>query len=150
VAQAVCLGETRRVIGAGADAEDAAQNALLRVWRRRESLTGVSEPLAWLRTVARNEALRVVRQSERHPHADGARMHAIREREPSEHGQPGSPDLLSALDCSDRALVDLRYEEDLSYAQIAERLAMPVGTVKVRMHRLHRRLRRDIEWERPC
>jgi len=40
-----------------------------------------------------------------------------------------------------RELVWLRYVEDLEYSIIAERLELPLGTVKVRLHRLHAALR---------
>jgi RNA polymerase sigma-70 factor (ECF subfamily) len=45
----------------------------------------------------------------------------------------------------DRALVWLRYEDDLTQPVIAERLGMPEGTVKVRLHRLRAVLRREID-----
>jgi DNA-directed RNA polymerase specialized sigma24 family protein len=35
--------------------------------------------------------------------------------------------------------------EDLQYSAIAERLDLPLGTVKVRLHRLHARLREAAE-----
>jgi RNA polymerase sigma factor (sigma-70 family) len=41
----------------------------------------------------------------------------------------------------DQELVALRYVEDLQYSIIAERLDLPLGTVKVRLHRLHAALR---------
>ena len=49
--------------------------------------------------------------------------------------------VLLELDAPDRELLRLRYEEDLTYAEIARRLRTPVGTAKVRLHRLKERLR---------
>jgi len=49
-------------------------------------------------------------------------------------------DLLSSLGERDRELLVLRYLEDQTQPQIAARLGMPEGTVKVRLHRLRRRL----------
>jgi RNA polymerase sigma-70 factor, ECF subfamily len=41
--------------------------------------------------------------------------------------------------------VRLRYEEDLTQAGIARRLGIPEGTVKVRLHRVRDKLRREMD-----
>jgi RNA polymerase sigma-70 factor (ECF subfamily) len=46
-----------------------------------------------------------------------------------------------------RAVMLLRYMEDLSYEAIAEALAMPMGTVKTCLHRARQRLRRALTEE---
>jgi RNA polymerase sigma-70 factor (ECF subfamily) len=54
-------------------------------------------------------------------------------------------DLHAALDGlseDDRQLLRLRYDEDLTQAAIAQRLRIPEGTVKVRLHRARDKLRR--------
>ncbi|HLQ65731.1 MAG TPA: sigma-70 family RNA polymerase sigma factor, partial [Candidatus Limnocylindrales bacterium] len=43
-----------------------------------------------------------------------------------------------------RAILHLRYREALSYEEIAETLDIPLGTVKVRLHRAHENLRRKL------
>ena len=56
-------------------------------------------------------------------------------------------DLHAALDRlgeRDRQLVRLRYDEDLTQTAIAHRLGIPEGTVKVRLHRVRAKLRREI------
>jgi RNA polymerase sigma factor (sigma-70 family) len=45
----------------------------------------------------------------------------------------------------DRKLIALRYERDQTYERIAARLAMPEGTVKVRLHRARRQLRQVLD-----
>lgn len=49
---------------------------------------------------------------------------------------------LSALSEPDRRLLEMRYEEDLTQATIAQRLGIPEGTVKVRLHRARNKLRK--------
>jgi RNA polymerase sigma-70 factor (ECF subfamily) len=44
-----------------------------------------------------------------------------------------------------RAVVELRYVQQLSYKQIASRLAIPVGTVSTRLMRAHERLREALK-----
>lgn len=97
--------------------------------------------LAWLGQIARHEALRL----------DGRQ----RLSEPLEEGTPAADEAvtdrlttrlavqttLQELGPEDKALLQLRYGEDLTYAELSRRLGMPVGTAKVRLHRLHARLR---------
>jgi RNA polymerase sigma factor (sigma-70 family) len=51
---------------------------------------------------------------------------------------------LERLNKRDRQLVRLRYDEDLTQEAIAHRLGIPLGTVKVRLHRVRAKLRREI------
>ena len=48
---------------------------------------------------------------------------------------------LAELPEPDRRLLQMRYGEDLTQASVADRLGIPEGTVKVRLHRLRARLR---------
>ena len=52
---------------------------------------------------------------------------------------------LSRLDEDDRAILILRYWDDLSQEQIAAAFEIPVGTVKSRLHRIEARLRRAMK-----
>jgi RNA polymerase sigma-70 factor, ECF subfamily len=54
-------------------------------------------------------------------------------------------DLLATLRPADRQLVWLRYFEDVTQANVARRLGVPEGTVKVRLHRVRKHLRRALE-----
>jgi RNA polymerase sigma factor (sigma-70 family) len=51
---------------------------------------------------------------------------------------------LAGLADRDRALVRLRYEEDLAQTAIATRLGMPDATIRVQLHRLRKRLTSDL------
>ena len=53
--------------------------------------------------------------------------------------------VLDGLSDSDRLLLTLRFWEELSIAEIAERFGMPYSSVAVRMFRLLRRLRAQLE-----
>lgn len=131
-----------------AEAEDAAQEALLRVWRSRRTPAEVERPVAWLRRIARNEALRL-RARER------LRRESLGEEALRDAPAPVGPDasdadrleiaaLIASLSPADRQLVWLRYFEDLTQEGVARRLGIPVGTVKVRLHRVRQRLARRL------
>jgi RNA polymerase sigma-70 factor, ECF subfamily len=125
------------------EAEDIAQDALLRAWRRRSTLREADRRKQWLATIVRNEAFRQharvrpdpIATIETQEGAEDARVVAAVE----------TADLHAALErLSDRdqQLLALRYSEDLTQAAIARRLGIPEGTVKVRLHRARDKLRR--------
>lgn len=125
------------------EAEDIAQDALLRAWRRRSTLRDGSRRKEWLATIVRNEAFRLHARVRPDPVA------TLETQEGAEDEQIISTveraDLhaaLSRLDERERELVQLRYSEDLTQQAIARRLRIPDGTVKVRLHRLRHKLRR--------
>ena len=55
--------------------------------------------------------------------------------------------LLASLPPRYRVVVQLRHKSDLSYEEIATELAIPIGTVKARLHRAHRLLRTKLAEE---
>ena len=140
-ARTASLRVARRLLTNEADAEEAAQEALIRAWRRRGQCRGAAE--AWILEITRNEALRVGARRKRQEAAplDGA---------PEGQEQSAAEDVirrlavstaLSRLSEADRALLALRYEADLTHSGVAARTGLPVGTVKVRLHRLRNQLR---------
>ena len=124
------------------EAEDIAQDALLRAWRRRSTLRDSERRNQWLATIVRNEAFR---------------QHARVRPDPTStiEFSEGAEDerVLAAVELADihaalrllserdRRLLEMKYEEDLTQAMIARRLGIPEGTVKVRLHRARNRLR---------
>ena len=127
------------------DAEDAAQEAILRAWRARTHCAGAEDPCPWVGRIAHNEALRLGARISARRRAEGAELNEACTW-PERNGAPETAAgpvvmALAGLPASDRELVRLRYVEDLHYSTIAERLSLPLGTVKVRLHRVHCRLR---------
>ncbi len=138
-----CLTETRRVLGSGANADDAAQEAVLRAWRRHRQCRSTAGRRAWTAAIARNEALRVVAAARNEaPISDQA--------EPSADTGEGTVERLDLwralghLEPAERRLVALRYWADLTQAEAAERLGLPEGTAKVRLHRVRATLRAQL------
>jgi RNA polymerase sigma-70 factor (ECF subfamily) len=136
--------EAGRTLRSPHDVEDAVQEALVRAWRHRGRGSAIDSPEAWMTRVARNEALRVLERTG----ARARREQPIGDVEPS-HDEAGHGvcedrvDLrraLRPLSTGDRTLVGLRYVADMTQPEVARVLGVPEGTVKVRLHRIRRRL----------
>jgi RNA polymerase sigma-70 factor, ECF subfamily len=141
-----CLRLAHRYTSNPSEAEDIAQDAVLRAWRWRSNLREGKNRRQWLATIVRNEAFRQHARVRPEPIAtvdsaegvDDEGVATTVERVDIEAA-------LQHLSERDRQLIRLRYEEDLTQTAIANRLALPEGTVKVRLHRLRHKLRRELE-----
>jgi RNA polymerase sigma-70 factor (ECF subfamily) len=138
--------EALRVLGDPHTADDAAQEAVTRAWRQQHRCRDPHRPEPWVARIARNEALRL-RAGERKQVEMATRAAA----EPIRADFPGEDQLLrdlsvqqalAGLTLEERQLIDLRYKDDLAQPAIASILGLPEGTVKVRLHRLRKRLRK--------
>ncbi len=56
---------------------------------------------------------------------------------------------ISALEPVQREILDLRFSQNLSYAEIAEALGIPIGTVRSRLHHAIAEVRHRLESENP-
>ena len=132
-----------------ADAEDLVQDTLLRAWRSIDTFDG-RHPRAWLLTILRNT------QINRHRRRRPALLDdpdLVADRNLSD-AQVSAEDVvvgrtfdvvvdaaLSALPTKFRQVVLLVDVDGLTYAETAEALGVPEGTVMSRLHRARRRIR---------
>jgi RNA polymerase sigma factor (sigma-70 family) len=136
-----------RVLGDRALAEDAAQQAFVQAWRASSSFDPSRELAPWLATIARRSAIDLQRRA------------ASRSRTAVAAGTASATSVPSAADTAERAydvwavreavdglphdereVVRLQHVEGLTHVEVADRLGIPVGTVKSRSHRAHARL----------
>lgn len=148
----LAFGLARRILGSESLAEDAVQEGFLAVWRGASGFSperGAAR--AWLLTLVHRRAVDMVRKSARRPEwptdivpeagpaddaADEAALLEERRRVQTALGRL-SPD--------DRRLLELAYYGGLTQSELAERLEVPLGTIKSRtssaLSRLHTLLR---------
>lgn len=140
--RAICLREAQRVLGPSASAEDAAQEAMVRAWRRRTTCHTPDRPHAWITTIARREALRHVRRP-REACLDDLPARAHPRTEPEDTVIQGATvrQVVAGLAYEDRWLVHARYWRDLSDEELADNLGLAEPTVRVRLHRLRSSLK---------
>jgi RNA polymerase sigma-70 factor, ECF subfamily len=142
-AHRVCLRMAYRYASNPSEAEDIAQDALLRAWRRRSTLREADRRNQWLATIVRNEAFRQHARVRPDPTSAIERYEAVEDAQVVATVERA--DLHAALrrlSDRDRQLLELRYTEDLTQQAIARRLGIPEGTVKVRLHRARIKLKR--------
>lgn len=125
------------------EADDAAQDAVERAWRRRETCRDPAVRRSWVATIARREALRRA-VSKREVLSDMPATATDVDAAEAIALAPVRIDVaraLEGLEDEDRLVLELRYRADLTQRAIATELGMPEGTVKVRLHRLRKQLR---------
>ena len=142
--------EARRLTHDEHSADDAAQEAMIRAWRQRESCRSPEAPGPWLRQIARNEALRLQDWARAHPEqtCDGEILEGGLGSEGPEKSLVRRlcvAQALSELTEEDLRLVRLRYELDLPHVVIARTLGIAESTARVRLHRIRKRLRHQME-----
>jgi RNA polymerase sigma-70 factor, ECF subfamily len=138
--RAQCLREAQGVLGQSGGAEDAAQEAAVRAWRRQDSCQTPERPQPWVATIARNEALRIaVRRLTDPLEAAGEPAEASHEDEVLGHADMNRA--IAGLSGTDRDVIRGRYWDDLDYRQLGRLLHVPEGTARVRLHRALARLR---------
>lgn len=136
----------RRMCGNDEDAQEAAQDAFLALWRSAKSFRGDASLSTWLYRLATNACIDLLRRNKR----IGERVslddeettlelvdesplpeQALERKETQRLLREG----LAALPEDYRAILLLREAEGLSYAEIADAMRMELGTVKSRISR---------------
>jgi RNA polymerase sigma factor (sigma-70 family) len=146
----IAYGLALRIVRDQALAEDAVQEAFLTVWRTAGSFRpDRAKPSTWILTLVHRRAVDVVRREERRraqPLLEG-------QEEPDERALAADEEIeltdrrrlvqeaLRQLPDEQREALELAYYGGLTQSELAERLAVPLGTIKSRMFTGLRRLR---------
>jgi RNA polymerase sigma-70 factor (ECF subfamily) len=124
-------------------AQEAVQEIFIRAWNAAASYDPSRDLGPWLMTIARHASLDLVRRELRPTRGGHEAETDVVVEEPGIDQAWVSWEIqeaLGRLTADEREIVRLSFFEDLTHAQVAERLGVPIGTVKSRSHRAHRRL----------
>lgn len=125
---------TRSRVGDPSDAEDVMQEVYLSAYQKFSQLKNRAAFKAWLISIAKNKCNDYYR---RKAAQQEVALEELAGSPDSYHG-PGEPsavqETLAAMGERDRQILYLYFWEELPQAQIAQRLGIPVGTVKSRLH----------------
>jgi RNA polymerase sigma-70 factor (ECF subfamily) len=140
-------GYARSILRSRADAEDAVQTAALRGLERLLSYDATRPFKGWWFAILRNCCIDSLRRARRDP-ASSAEVDIVDDR-----STDAAPDwkaldrALETLSDSHRDIVRMRYFGELSYAEIADALQIPAGTVMSRLHHARQALAAKLKEE---
>ncbi len=131
----------RRIVRVHDDAEDAAQETLIRIFRSLEQYNEACSLRAWIFRIATNEALRLVGKR------SGREMLSLDEATPQELAVGGDgwfddgdalavrlQTAIQSLPPKQQMAFSLRYYDELSYAEIAEVISSTEASAKANYH----------------
>jgi RNA polymerase sigma factor (sigma-70 family) len=150
-------GVVLRITQRAALAEEVVEETYWQVWRQAPRFDAArGRPVTWLLAMARSRAIDMLRREQRFQHDELPDDDAA----DAAHAAPPAQDLLEAtrgqahvhaalasLEPRARQLVALAFFQGLTHEEIAERQAMPLGTVKSLIRRALQQLKRVMEAE---
>ncbi len=127
-------------------AEEVAQDVFLQLYRNLASLETESHVLFWLRQVTTRRCIDQVRRTRmKAVSLDDAGELKVVDRLTDPFLDRRLKKLVQELPDLQRAVVTLRYQEDLDPSEICRIVGLPVNTVKSHLHRALQALRRKLE-----
>jgi RNA polymerase sigma factor (sigma-70 family) len=125
-------------------AEEAEQSAWTVAYRRLKDVRDPDRLRPWLMAVAANEARQIARSRRRRTVRELAVGDTEQPRDVDAAAMLDLADALARLDPKDRAIVGLRFVGGFDSAEIGRAMGMTASGVRVRLHRLLGRLRKDL------
>ena len=140
--QREALGHALALLGNREDARDAVQEAFLDAYRGLAPFEPTRPFYPWLYVLLRHRCYKLLARRKRRDAqplpTDPLLAVPTRERAPE---VAALEEALFQLSTEDRELITLKHLDGLTYEQLAERLAIPPGTVMSRLYHARRRLR---------
>jgi RNA polymerase sigma-70 factor (ECF subfamily) len=125
--------------------EELAQDVFLQLYRNLGTIESDSHLLFWLRQVTTRRCIDLARRSR----LKAVPLEDVELRAVEKHADPlldrRLKQLVEELPEVQKAVVTLRYQEDLDPSEICRIVNMPVNTVKSHLHRALQALRRKLE-----
>ena len=137
--------------GNGDDADDLLQETFVKVYINIHRYSPDYTFGQWIYTIARNTFIDFARKRQDDLSLDERYAAPVESTAPTPEQRVINIQQRSQLDsymermtADYRRLIELRFFDELSYEEISQRLSMPLGTVKTRIHRARERLCRLI------
>jgi len=140
------------VLGRHELAEEATQQTFVQAWQAADRFDIDRDPAPWLATIAKRVAVDIHRREARRPAQPSSDISTMVDRSGALMTQSPDPDSLDAvwrvrkaidaLSSEEATIVRLQHLEGMTQTEIADKLGIPLGTVKSRSHRAHQQLSR--------
>jgi len=134
------VGQLSAMTGSVVEAQDCVQEAFVRAWLHRSTLSAMSSPDAWVRIVAWRLAVSRWRRAKQALGLLQDRTTAPQDLAASKLDRTALVAALSRIPAEQRRAIVLHHLCDLSVADVAVETRVPVGTVKARLSRGRRAL----------
>jgi RNA polymerase sigma-70 factor (ECF subfamily) len=130
-------------------AEDAAQEVLVKIWKGLPGYHGGASLSTWVYTITRNTCLTELKRRDRHPTvslqepdlaAAADWIPALQCADPEAGSAEEVAGLLAKLPEPQRQVLTLFYLEQKAYAEVAQMLGLPLGTIKTLLFRAKKEL----------
>ena len=133
-----------RIVGQSTDAEEVRQSVLLKIFQRPEILPDPENIRGWIHRCVVNESLTLLRKRKRQTSVE--HFDEIEITSPSEYSDDAKQlqDLLAELPDETRALLTLRFDENLTVREIAEVMDTPRSTVHLKLQAAINSLRKQL------
>ncbi|WP_026544742.1 ECF RNA polymerase sigma factor SigK [Arthrobacter sp. 35/47] len=148
------FGLVRRIVVDPAISEEVTQEVFLQVWNKAAEFSPhLGSPMAWLMTLAHRRAVDRIRSEQAHRDRlnrwseteTGTPFDEVTESVMARDESLAVRAAFSALTDKQRQAIEMAYYRGLTYAQVAEALEAPLGTVKARIRDGLGRLRSALE-----
>lgn len=115
-------------------AADLLQDAFLKIWSKRQDYDpGQGRLFTWLLTITRNTAIDELRLQKSRAKASSYRYDRLEKTElPSEVASRATASVVDQLEAKYRVVVEMHCQDEYSLPEVADRLKLPLGTVKTR------------------
>jgi RNA polymerase sigma factor (sigma-70 family) len=136
-------GLALRILGRRELAEEVVQESFVAIWHHAsEYETALSAPMTWMTTIVRNRAFDQLRRTRHDAGMDADALESLSDpaATPADRLQMSSEaqalaDCMAALEEKHREVVGMAFFHDLSHSDVAQKLALPLGTVKTWIRR---------------
>jgi RNA polymerase sigma-70 factor (ECF subfamily) len=141
----LAFGVAYRVLGEQTAAEECVQDAFLKIWQSAAQFDGTRGSfIGWLVQIVRNTAIDTLRRQRRKAAVDpfeGLENVLIEDNRHTQDRKDSLRRTLEDLPPDQQQVIELSYFGGLSQSEIAEKLEVPLGTVKTRARLAVQKLR---------
>lgn len=140
----------RRLVVAHADAQDAAQETFVRIFRSVDGYKGNTSLAAWIYRIATNEALRLIGRRQTQPtlpaddSAVADRLAADRYVDYADAEAVDMQRAILSLPPKQQVVFNLRFYDEMNYTDIAQVTGSNVAAVKVNYHLAKEKVKRRL------
>lgn len=139
------------IIGNRFEAEDIVQEAMIKIWKRKDKFAEIDNKEAWVITVVRNLSIDKVRARKKKQTSDIDEYFHISDNAPSPDVKLEQSDavkkvaeIMNTLQETQKEIITLRDIEGYTYQEIADIMGLKVDQVKVYLFRARKILREKL------